>query len=156
MQKFIDRGFGKQNRPKVDHLISDRVGIEHGAYRILHPGIGHQNPYSGKTGAYRRQPGGGEVKALAYLVPAKEHNGNEGAFQKKGHNAFNCQRSAKNISNKPRVIAPVGAELKLKNDARGYSNGEVDAEEFHPELDRKSTRLNSSHVRISYAVFCLK
>src|SRR5690554_3588181 len=25
-----------------------------------------------------------------------------------------------------------------------------------PLLDRKSTRLNSSHVRISYAVFCLK
>src|SRR5438874_10772678 len=24
------------------------------------------------------------------------------------------------------------------------------------ELDRKSTRLNSSHVEISYAVFCLK
>src|SRR5690606_39702445 len=25
-----------------------------------------------------------------------------------------------------------------------------------PVLDRKSTRLNSSHVKISYAVFCLK
>src|SRR3989442_3910094 len=25
-----------------------------------------------------------------------------------------------------------------------------------PREDRKSTRLNSSHVRISYAVFCLK
>src|SRR5690606_40919612 len=25
-----------------------------------------------------------------------------------------------------------------------------------PEGDRKSTRLNSSHVKISYAVFCLK
>src|SRR5690606_41633481 len=25
-----------------------------------------------------------------------------------------------------------------------------------PILDRKSTRLNSSHVKISYAVFCLK
>src|SRR3989442_11158727 len=25
-----------------------------------------------------------------------------------------------------------------------------------PRADRKSTRLNSSHVRISYAVFCLK
>src|SRR5690349_23507845 len=25
-----------------------------------------------------------------------------------------------------------------------------------PDLDRKSTRLNSSHVEISYAVFCLK
>src|SRR5690554_7123797 len=27
---------------------------------------------------------------------------------------------------------------------------------FPGRLDRKSTRLNSSHVRISYAVFCLK
>src|SRR3989442_5964987 len=27
---------------------------------------------------------------------------------------------------------------------------------IHDERDRKSTRLNSSHVRISYAVFCLK
>src|SRR5438270_6127232 len=26
----------------------------------------------------------------------------------------------------------------------------------YPELDRKSTRLNSSHSQISYAVFCLK
>src|SRR5437773_10010705 len=25
-----------------------------------------------------------------------------------------------------------------------------------PSLDRKSTRLNSSHITISYAVFCLK
>src|SRR3989442_5693009 len=29
-------------------------------------------------------------------------------------------------------------------------------EETTPGQDRKSTRLNSSHVRISYAVFCLK
>src|SRR5690606_41641303 len=27
---------------------------------------------------------------------------------------------------------------------------------FTNDLDRKSTRLNSSHVKISYAVFCLK
>src|SRR5690606_39880940 len=27
---------------------------------------------------------------------------------------------------------------------------------FPPPRDRKSTRLNSSHVKISYAVFCLK
>src|SRR5690554_7493442 len=30
------------------------------------------------------------------------------------------------------------------------------AKNGHVRLDRKSTRLNSSHVRISYAVFCLK
>src|SRR5690625_5719870 len=27
---------------------------------------------------------------------------------------------------------------------------------YFPDVDRKSTRLNSSHVAISYAVFCLK
>ena len=30
------------------------------------------------------------------------------------------------------------------------------AEQFGLEQDRKSTRLNSSHITISYAVFCLK
>src|SRR5690606_41597890 len=30
------------------------------------------------------------------------------------------------------------------------------ADGIHHGLDRKSTRLNSSHVKISYAVFCLK
>src|SRR2546430_9047880 len=30
------------------------------------------------------------------------------------------------------------------------------AERKHHERDRKSTRLNSSHSQISYAVFCLK
>src|SRR5690242_20968762 len=29
-------------------------------------------------------------------------------------------------------------------------------ERLIPDLDRKSTRLNSSHMSISYAVFCLK
>src|SRR3712207_7132818 len=31
-----------------------------------------------------------------------------------------------------------------------------DAVVAHADLDRKSTRLNSSHANISYAVFCLK
>src|SRR3989442_7578185 len=31
-----------------------------------------------------------------------------------------------------------------------------DFQVLEEQLDRKSTRLNSSHVRISYAVFCLK
>src|SRR5437667_5706921 len=29
-------------------------------------------------------------------------------------------------------------------------------EDHHARTDRKSTRLNSSHITISYAVFCLK
>src|SRR5438874_5113090 len=34
--------------------------------------------------------------------------------------------------------------------------GEPSSSELNRGLDRKSTRLNSSHVEISYAVFCLK
>src|SRR3712207_8824767 len=43
-----------------------------------------------------------------------------------------------------------------------YSDGLVEAHDPEgemfgfPRLDRKSTRLNSSHANISYAVFCLK
>src|SRR5690554_7233488 len=40
-----------------------------------------------------------------------------------------------------------------KNPLDGY---ETTIEQVRDDLDRKSTRLNSSHVRISYAVFCLK
>src|SRR5699024_12488670 len=36
------------------------------------------------------------------------------------------------------------------------SSGSGKIDEFEPFPDRKSTRLNSSHVSISYAVFCLK
>src|SRR5258708_13917447 len=32
----------------------------------------------------------------------------------------------------------------------------IDGGDPHPSVDRKSTRLNSSHQIISYAVFCLK
>src|SRR3989442_7296678 len=48
------------------------------------------------------------------------------------------------------LIAQVGGRVALGEHRRGRVavNRAV--------IDRKSTRLNSSHVRISYAVFCLK
>src|SRR5690349_3126478 len=39
---------------------------------------------------------------------------------------------------------------------RGLEFGFTAMRDLETELDRKSTRLNSSHVEISYAVFCLK
>src|SRR3712207_7266667 len=40
--------------------------------------------------------------------------------------------------------------------AKELEAGEVDCVTFTASSDRKSTRLNSSHANISYAVFCLK
>src|SRR5690606_40194380 len=48
-----------------------------------------------------------------------------------------------------------GSLMDLSIQAAGAENAcplEMEA----PNIDRKSTRLNSSHVKISYAVFCLK
>src|SRR3989442_416447 len=45
-----------------------------------------------------------------------------------------------------KLVPEVGVKLAT-HCGRGY---------LGDEIDRKSTRLNSSHVRISYAVFCLK
>src|SRR2546428_7374116 len=44
-------------------------------------------------------------------------------------------------------------EMKLEDDRDIHL---VIAEPGDPSADRKSTRLNSSHDQISYAVFCLK
>src|SRR5439155_6494630 len=46
-----------------------------------------------------------------------------------------------------------GADLVLGS---RYLNGKVTVVNWPMTQDRKSTRLNSSHVAISYAVFCLK
>src|SRR2546430_5556263 len=56
-----------------------------------------------------------------------------------------------------RVVVPVRRPL----DRSVPPNAEPVVVDFarlddHPDLDRKSTRLNSSHSQISYAVFCLK
>src|SRR2546430_10994976 len=40
--------------------------------------------------------------------------------------------------------------------ARGHARGELEVRDLRRGIDRKSTRLNSSHSQISYAVFCLK
>src|SRR3712207_7139376 len=49
------------------------------------------------------------------------------------------------------------AELEqLRREAAGGPGGHADRAAGPDDADRKSTRLNSSHANISYAVFCLK
>src|SRR5690606_41818152 len=49
--------------------------------------------------------------------------------------------------------APRSRSHNLEDALTPHDNGEMSKREAQ---DRKSTRLNSSHVKISYAVFCLK
>src|SRR2546422_6527502 len=50
-----------------------------------------------------------------------------------------------------------GLDQVVRRDVRGHADGDA-GRAVHDQVrqDRKSTRLNSSHGYISYAVFCLK
>src|SRR5205085_5130522 len=52
--------------------------------------------------------------------------------------------------------APLVQDLGRGGRARVHLRDDVEKNRRHLEEDRKSTRLNSSHSQISYAVFCLK
>src|SRR5437868_2997692 len=62
--------------------------------------------------------------------------------------SINFERKESWMSDKGRAIFNFGPDEPLSR--------ELFLARVHPEEDRKSTRLNSSHVSISYAVFCLK
>src|SRR5258707_8477273 len=47
------------------------------------------------------------------------------------------------------AVAVAGTKVAVTDKSGDKADGEI-------HLDRKSTRLNSSHANISYAVFCLK
>src|SRR5437899_5337857 len=53
------------------------------------------------------------------------------------------------------VMLDLVAEVAA-HERRHRAGVEVRGSQQLPQIDRKSTRLNSSHLGISYAVFCLK
>src|SRR5687768_17889591 len=55
-----------------------------------------------------------------------------------------------------RAIGDRDARRRLRREVRGRELDHLAGADEEHALDRKSTRLNSSHGYISYAVFCLK
>src|SRR5699024_9186870 len=77
------------------------------------------------------------------------------AFKKYGrHVGIVIQAYLHRTKNDIAELAEIGADVRLCKGA--YSEPERIALQKMDAIDRKSTRLNSSHVSISYAVFCLK
>src|SRR5437667_631328 len=67
------------------------------------------------------------------------------------------QEERKKRKKKKAEEEPVTQTLPLLPEPPGAVVAETGRLVFHVSpLDRKSTRLNSSHITISYAVFCLK
>src|SRR3712207_8304572 len=74
-------------------------------------------------------------------------------------NPNTCGVFERNIKEIAGVLHEVGAFLYMDGANMNANLGRMRAAEAGVDvmhLDRKSTRLNSSHANISYAVFCLK
>src|SRR5688572_32768062 len=65
------------------------------------------------------------------------------------------QRAVKAVRQLEETISPQDEDGDLTNYPFHLADEGTDTME-HEQADRKSTRLNSSHSQISYAVFCLK
>src|SRR5690606_42008238 len=71
--------------------------------------------------------------------------------------ALSLQDSPEFHPDEPQVTLPREGrweQIQLDYEAQGISLTQHPMAFLRPSLDRKSTRLNSSHVQISYAVFC--
>src|SRR5438876_1166854 len=72
---------------------------------------------------------------------------------------FNQPSTGKPSSAPARGGARLGASIQIRGEVTGSEDLQIDGIVEGPiriKGDRKSTRLNSSHPSISYAVFCLK
>src|SRR3712207_7867006 len=73
---------------------------------------------------------------------------------------FRSDVLASAITERPAAVRPLGRSATVPLNPSAFvavtGNGVLLSEDMARRLDRKSTRLNSSHANISYAVFCLK
>src|SRR2546430_10557631 len=75
------------------------------------------------------------------------------ADRRRGHGVFRPARGRPNLAIARRTLESRRQTLALAR--RRLDQGLISELDVR-QLDRKSTRLNSSHSQISYAVFCLK
>src|SRR5690625_6250075 len=68
----------------------------------------------------------------------------------------NKMNNKRYIGSSTNINRRLKAHLSDLRKGRGPKKIQKDFDKYGENRDRKSTRLNSSHVAISYAVFCLK
>src|SRR5207249_7097204 len=70
------------------------------------------------------------------------------------------RRSARTTTDGPTLVRLLAESVRSERDGKAFAAAALEKVfaigQPKAALDRKSTRLNSSHVSISYAVFCLK
>src|SRR5690242_1052302 len=99
--------------------------------------------------------------ASARAATAQASQGGGGAAQAPSSNSGVPSASTRATVTEPFpkslvIFASSSAKLSLPDGERSLGLRPKPLSHYQPAKDRKSTRLNSSHMSISYAVFCLK
>src|SRR2546429_3557781 len=104
---------------------------------------------SGAGGAWSSETawvdGGGGISTHGYPIPSWQTAAASG-----------CSSCSKTNRNGPDVSANANFTFYVCANQSGCTANSYGGTSFAAPIDRKSTRLNSSHGYISYAVFCLK
>ncbi len=137
----------EDHRHEVGDFHTHGVGIEGRADGVLHPAVGHQDPQGRQVGAQGDHEGDEQVGVRLQLVPAEEHQADEGSLQEEGHQALDRQRRPEDVPDVVGIVAPVHAELEFHRQAGGHAQHEVDAENHAPETgDRPPDRPAGHHI----------
>ena len=134
VEEFYHRRVRERHCGEVGHDVAHLRRVEVHSHRVLHPGVGHQNPVGRQRDADSGEPCGGEVESGRHPLPPEEHHRDECALEEERRYPFDSQGSAENITHEPGIVAPVRAEFELENNARSHAAGEIDTEQEHPEF----------------------
>src|SRR5947209_11873061 len=107
--------------------------------------IGKSDPPSGKC----QRAGNGED-------PGEEHPSHTRPGKTRLHRALLCQDTAPRATEKKFVVSKCKMSSRRVFEFRARAQARGLRASLSRIIDRKSTRLNSSHANHSYAVFCLK
>src|SRR5690625_6603408 len=101
---------------------------------------------------YTREEVLDEAKKLAHMLSNIEEINRFKVIEAK----INRNERLQSLIKKLKVLQKQAVNLEAYEKKKALEIVETEIKKIEDEIDRKSTRLNSSHVAISYAVFCLK
>jgi hypothetical protein len=101
---------------------------------MLHPGVRGQDEKRRQVRPDRHQPDAGQVREFRQPVPAEYPQADERGLQEECDQRLDRQRRTEDITDEPRVVAPIHTELELLNNTGNHTHPEVDEEQLPPKL----------------------
>src|SRR5690606_2795014 len=146
---YIDQ---ETNERYIPYCIEPFVGVDRVVLAFMTDAYDEEQLEDGTTRTVMRlHPAISPYKAAVFPLSKKLSEGARKIYEDLKKHFFVDYDESGSIGKRYRRHDEIGTPLCITYDFDSEEDGQVTVRE-----DRKSTRLNSSHVKISYAVFCLQ